>query len=90
MKRHLEKYTSLPTGKLFSVGSLLFAITIALAACGNDKSTAPNDEVIFSADKKSNIDIYKLRSISGEISRLTIAEGTDHSHGRQNGTLLAA
>ena len=79
MKRHLEKYTSLPTGKMFSVGSLLFAITIALAACGSDKSTAPSDEVIFSVDKKSNIDIYKLRGISGEISRLTTAEGTDHS-----------
>ena len=79
MKRHFEKYRSLPTGKMFSVGSLLFAITIALAACGNDKSTAPNDEVIFSADQKGNIDIYKLRGISGEISRLTTAEGTDHS-----------
>ena len=59
---------------MFSVVSLLFAITIAMAACGNGKSTAPTDEIVFSADREGNIDIYKLGGASGEISRLTSAE----------------
>ena len=64
---------------MFNVASLLFAMTIAMAACGNGKSTAPSDDVIFSADREGNIDIYKLRGASGEISRLTNAQGKDHS-----------
>ena len=64
---------------MFSVVSLLFAITIAMAACGNGKSTAPTDEIVFSADREGNIDIYKLGGASGEISRLTSAQGKDHS-----------
>jgi len=54
-------------------------MTIAMAACGDGKSTAPTDEVIFSADREGNIDIYKLQGASGDISRLTSAEGKDHS-----------
>ena len=64
---------------MFSVVSLLFAMTIAMAACGNGKSTAPTDEIVFSADREGNIDIYKLGGASGEISRLTSAQGKDHS-----------
>ena len=79
MKRLFKKYPSPFTRKMFNVASLLFAMTIAMAACGNGKSTAPSDDVIFSADREGNIDIYKLRGASGEISRLTNAQGKDHS-----------
>jgi len=79
MKKLFKKYPSPSTAKMFSVVSLLFAMTIAMAACGNGKSTAPTDEIVFSADREGNIDIYKLGGASGEISRLTSAQGKDHS-----------